>query len=169
MLATFVIGLREGLEAVLIVGIIAAFLRQRGRRDLLGRLWWGVVLAIGLCLAAGIGLQVLNANLPQRQQEQLETIVGFAAVGMVTYMVIWMQQHARDLKGELERAAEQALADASSWALVGMAFAAVLREGLETVVFLLATFQASQNAGLASLGAFLGIFVASILGSRINC
>jgi high-affinity iron transporter len=164
LLATFVIGLREGLEAALIVGIIAAFLRQRGRAALLGRVWWGVALAIVLCLAAGIGLQVLNASLPQRQQEQLETIVGIAAIGMVSYMIVWMQRHARELKHQLEQAAADALAHGSAWALVGMAFLAVMREGLETAVFLLATFQASQNAALASLGALLGILVAVVLG-----
>jgi high-affinity iron transporter len=164
MLATFVIGLREGLEAALIVGIIAAFLRQHGRRDLLGRVWGGVLLAATLCLAVAVALQLLNGSLPQQQQEQLETIVGVAAVAMVSYMVAWMQRHARDLKGQLERAAADALANGSSWALVVMAFAAVLREGLETAVFLLATFQASQNASLASLGAFLGIVVAAVLG-----
>ncbi len=164
MLATFVIGLREGLEAALIVGIIAAFLRQRGRADLLRPVWAGVALAILLCLAAGIGLQVLNANLPQQQQEQLETIVGVAAICMVSYMVFWMARHARELKHHLEAAAEDALASGSALALVGMAFVAVLREGLETAVFLLATFQASQNAKLASLGALLGILVAAALG-----
>src|SRR5215831_6166616 len=164
MLATFVIGLREGLEAALIVGIIAAFLRQRGRADLLGPVWAGVALAICLCLLAGVGLQVLNASLPQRQQEQLETIVGVAAIGMVSYMAVWMQGHARELKHQLERAVADAFASGSAWALVGMAFLAVLREGLETAVFLLATFQASQNAELASLGALLGILVAAALG-----
>ncbi len=164
MLATFVIGLREGLEAALIVGIIAAFLRQRGRADLLRPVWAGVGLAVLICLAAGIGLQVLNANLPQLQQEQLETIVGVAAICMVSYMVFWMTRHAPELKRHLEAATADALATGSAWALVGMAFLAVLREGLETAVFLLATFQASQNAELASVGALLGILVAALLG-----
>jgi high-affinity iron transporter len=102
--------------------------------------------------------------LPQQQQEQLETIVGLAAVAMVSYMVFWMQRHARELKGHLESAAAQAVAQASGWALVVMAFMAVLREGLETAVFLLATFQASQSAELASVGAVAGILVAAALG-----
>jgi high-affinity iron transporter len=164
VLATFVIGLREGLEAALIVGIVAAFVRKRGRQDLLSRVWWGVAIAIALCLVAAVGLQVLSANLPQQQQEGLETIVGFAAVAMVSYMVVWMQRHAREMRGQLEAAAASALATGSGWALVIMAFLAVLREGLETAVFLLATFQASENAWLASLGAFLGIVVAAVIG-----
>jgi high-affinity iron transporter len=164
VLATFVIGLREGLEAALIVGIVAAFVRKRGRQDLLSRVWWGVAIAIALCLVAAVGLQVLSANLPQQQQEGLETIVGFAAVAMVSYMVVWMQRHAREMRCQLEAAAASALATGSGWALVIMAFLAVLREGLETAVFLLATFQASEKAWLASLGAFLGIVVAAVIG-----
>ncbi len=102
MLPTFVIGLREGLEAALIVGIIAAFLRKQGRRDLLRWVFVGVGTAIGLCLAAGIALNVLSKDLPQRQQEGLETVIGVLAVGMVTYMVVWMKRNSRGLKGQLE-------------------------------------------------------------------
>ena len=164
MLATFVIGLREGLEAALIVGIIATFLRQRGRADLLARVWAGVGVAVVLCLAAAVGLQVLNAKLPAQQQEGLETLIGFVAVGMVSYMLIWMQTHARGLKRKLENATAEALVSGSAWALIGMAFAAVMREGIETAVFLLATFQASEDAVLASVGALLGILVSVALG-----
>ena len=164
MLATFVIGLREGLEAALIVGIIATFLRQRGRPDLLGRVWAGVAVAIALCLTVAVALQIVNAKLPATEQEALEAVIGFIAVGMVSYMLVWMQRHARGLKGKLERATADALATGSAFALVGMAFAAVMREGLETAVFLLATFQASENAVLASVGAVLGIAAAAGLG-----
>jgi len=164
VLATFVIGLREGLEAALIVGIIAAFLRARGGGWLLGRVWAGVGLAAALCLAVAVALQVVDARLPQQQQEALEAIVGLLAVGMVSYMIVWMQRHSRALKGQLEHAAAEALASGSGWALVFMAFAAVMREGLETAVFLLATFQASEDAALASIGAVLGIVVSAVLG-----
>ncbi len=167
MLATFVIGLREGLEAALIVGIIATFLRQRGRTDLLGRVWVGVGVAVALCVGAAVGLQILNAELPAKQQEGLETVIGLIAVGMVSYMFVWMQTHARGLKRKLENATAEALLTGSAWALVGMAFAAVMREGLETAVFLLATFQASDNAFLASIGALLGILVSVGLGAAL--
>jgi high-affinity iron transporter len=164
MLATFAIGLREGVEAALIVGIVAAFLQKRGRSDLLPSVWIGVTVAALLCLAVAIGLQLLNASLPQQQQEALETIVGAAAVAMVTYMILWMARHGRLLKGQIETAAADALVRGSAWALVAMAFAAVLREGLETAVFLLATVQASGNAGLATLGAVLGLVCAIAIG-----
>src|SRR3954453_23889584 len=102
MLATFVIGLREGLEAALIVGIVAAFLRQRGRLDLLRWVLAGVGAAVLLCAAAGVALHVLSRDLPQRQQEGLETVIAAIAVAMVTYLVVWMRRHSRQLKGQLE-------------------------------------------------------------------
>lgn len=167
MLPTFVIGLREGLEAALIVGIVAAFLRHQGRRDLLRWVFVGVASSVVLCLAVGIVLRVLSQNLPQRQQEGLETVIGAVAVGMVTYMVVWMRRHSRELKGQLEGAAADALANGSGWALVAMAFLAVLREGFETVVFLLAAFNESGSGSAAGLGAVLGIAVAVALGYGI--
>jgi high-affinity iron transporter len=167
VLPTFVIGLREGMEASLIVGIVAAFLGQQGRRDALRQVWIGVAIAVAICVAIGVALQIISSNLPQRQQEGLETVVGGIAVVMVTYMVLWMRKHARDLRGDLEQVAGSALAQGSAKALVLMAFLAVLREGFETVVFLLATFHASGNATLSWLGAVLGIVLAVILGYGI--
>ena len=167
MLATFVIGLREGLEASLIVGIVGAFLAHRGRADALRLVWAGVGVAIALCAAVAIGLQILSANLPERGQEALETVVSAAAVVLVTYMVVWMRRHARGMKKELESAAATALVEGTTWALVAMAFFAVLREGFETSVFLLAAFQASRDAIAAGLGALLGIVVAAGIGFGI--
>ncbi len=164
MLATFVIGLREGLEAALIVGIIAAFLNQEGSSRQLRYVWLGVGSALTICLAVGIVLQIISADLPQKQQEGLETVIGAVAVAMVTYMAIWMRRHSRDLKGQLEGAAGSALAHGSARALIAMAFLAVLREGLETAVFLLAAFNASGNGVTAGLGALLGVLVAVVLG-----
>ena len=97
MLPTFVIGLREGLEAALIIGIIAAFIGQQGRRDLLRWMYVGVATAVALCAAVGAGLEAASAELPQRQQEGLESVIGAIAVLMVTYMVVWMKRHSRDL------------------------------------------------------------------------
>jgi high-affinity iron transporter len=167
VLPTFVIGLREGLEAALIVGIIAAFLGQEGRRDALRQVWIGTSAAIAICIAIGAGLQVVSQNLPQQQQEGLETVVGAFAVAMVTYMIIFMRRHARDLKGDLEGAAASALASGSTRALVVMAFLAVLREGFETAVFLLATFRASGDATTSWLGAVIGIALAVAIGYGI--
>jgi len=167
VLATFVIGLREGLEAALVVGIVAAFLRQRGQLRAVRHVWTGVLAAAVLCAAGALALQAYSQGLPQRQQEQLETVVGLVAVAMVTYMIFWMTRHARSMKGDLERAADTALASGSSWALVAMAFLAVLREGLETSVFLLATFQNSRDNAQGALGAALGVVLAVALGYGI--
>jgi high-affinity iron transporter len=167
MLPTFVIGLREGVEASLIVGIVAAFLRQRGATREMRWVWAGVVVAIALCAAVAVVLEVVNNNLPQRQQEMMETVVALVAVAMVTSMVIWMARHARTLKGDLESRADAALEERSVFALVAMAFLAVLREGLETAVFLLAAFQASSNRAASSAGALLGILLAIVVGYLI--
>ena len=164
MLPTFVIGLREGLEAALIVGIIAAFLGRQGRRDAVRQVWVGVGIAVLICIGIAVALQLLERALPQRGQEALETVVGALAVVMVSAMIVWMRHHARAMKGELEGAAAAALARGSALALVVMAFLAVLREGFETSVFLLATFQASGNAVTAAIGAVVGVLAAVALG-----
>jgi high-affinity iron transporter len=167
VLPTFVIGLREGLEAALIVGIIAAFLGQQHRRDALRQVWVGTAAAVAICVGVAAALQVISSELPQRQQEGLETVVGALAVCMVTYMILFMRRHARGLKGALEGAAASALASGSARALVVMAFLAVLREGFETAVFLLATFQASGDATASWVGAVTGIVLAAAVGYGI--
>ena len=167
MLPTFVIGLREGVEAALIVGIVAAFLGQQGRQAALRQVFIGITVAVLICIGVGVALQLVSDDLPQRQQEGLETVVGAVAVVMVTYMVLWMRRHSRNLKHDLERQAASALATGTSKALVLMAFLAVLREGFETAVFLLATFHASGNATPSWEGALLGILLAVMLGYAI--
>jgi high-affinity iron transporter len=167
VLATFVIGLREGLEAALIVGIVAGFLRRRGDKAALRPMWAGVALAVLICVVVAVVLEVVSADLPQQEQEGLETVIGLVAVGMITYMIVWMRGHARTMRRELEAAAEGALARGSTWALVAMAFLAVLREGFETTVFLLAAFQSASSPITAGGGAALGILVAIGLGYGI--
>jgi high-affinity iron transporter len=162
----FVIGLREGVEAALIVGIIATFLHQQGRADAIRWMWAGVALAIALCLGVAVVLQLIDQDLPDRQQEAFEAVVGLVAVGMVTFMIVFMRRHARQLGGELRNSAASALAAGSAWGLVAMAFLAVMREGLETAVFLLAAFQASVGVSpvVAGLGAVSGVLVAALIG-----
>jgi high-affinity iron transporter len=165
VLPTFVIGLREGLEASLIVGIVAAFLGKQGRRDALRQVWVGVAAAVVLCLGIAIALKVATAELPQKEQEGLETVVGVLAIAMVTVMVVWMRKHARGMKRELEGAAASALATGSARALVAMAFLAVLREGFETAVFVVAVLQQPSGGGVwPSVGVFLGLAIAFGVG-----
>lgn len=162
MLATFVIGLREGLEAALIVGIVAAFLARNGRPLL--PMWVGVIAGIVLSAGVGVTLKLIESSLDQSAQEGMETVIGAVAVVFVTGMILWMATHARFLKKDLESSAQDALGNGSSRALVLMAFLAVLKEGIETSVFLLATFQASTSAPLAASGAVLGILVSIGIG-----
>ncbi len=164
MIPTFVITLREGVEASLIVGIIAAFLVKEGRQDAMRQMWLGVGIAIVLCTAVGVGLDLIGEQLPQKEQEGLETVIGVVAVAAVTYMIVWMRRHARSIKGTLEGEAASALATGSTFALVGMAFLAVLREGFETSVFLLAAFQDSTDTTAAGAGAVLGLIAAVAIG-----
>lgn len=164
MIPTFVITLREGVEAALIVGIIAAFLVKEGRRDALRRMWLGVAIAVALCVAVAVALEIVGQDLPQRQQEGLETVVGLIAVAAVTYMIVWMRCNARGIRATLEGDAASALAAGSTLALVAMAFLAVLREGLETSVFLLAAFQSSTDTAAAGAGAVLGLVAALAIG-----
>jgi len=163
---TFLIGLREGLEATLIVSIVAAFLKRNGRsvRPMLA----GVAVAVAISIAVGVALNLLSETLPQRQQEMLETVIGAIAVIFVTTMIIWMNRNASALKGELEREAQQAINAGGSLALAVMAFLAVLKEGFETAVFLLAAAQTSGTGrGWATLGGAVGIAVAIGIGVGI--
>ncbi|MCB8876465.1 iron uptake transporter permease EfeU [Acidisoma silvae] len=162
MLATFVIGLREGLEAALIVGIIAAFLRNNRRS--LTAMWAGVGLAVILSILVGVGLDLVEQALPQAAQEGMESVIGAIAIFFVTGMIAWMNKHARSMKRELEAQAAEALSQTSAFALSAMAFLAVLKEGFETAVFLLATFSAAQSAVLAATGAMLGVALAVVIG-----
>jgi high-affinity iron transporter len=167
VLPTFVIGLREGLEASLIVGIIAAFLIQRDERRALRPMWIGVALALGICFAIAVVLRIVGQSLPTRQREGLEGSLALVAVGGVSYMIVWMRRHARELKGQLETHAEHALLTGSVLALVGMAFLAVIREGLETAIFLLAAFDSSADPFATGMGALIGVVVAVGLGWAI--
>ncbi len=167
MLPTFVITLREGLEASLIVGIVAAFLVKEGRRDQLSRMWLGVGAAVTLCLVVAVALRLTEHALPQQEQEGLEAVIAVVAVGMVSYMIVWMSRHARDLKGALTGQASRALAAGSATAFVVMAFLAVMREGLETTVFLLAVFNDADDTVSAGGGAILGLLVALVIGYGI--
>lgn len=166
MLAAFLIMVREGLEAALIVVIIVAYLKKTNRLDLLRPMWIGVALAVLLCLTAGLALHIVNGELPQAKQELLESLVGFAAVIVLTWMIFWMRRAGQRIKGELEAKIDSAAAiempGAAAKALIAMAFFAVLREGLESALFLLAAFQ--QGGAAAGIGAVLGLAAAVGLG-----
>lgn len=168
MLVPFLIMLREGIEAALIVGIVAGYLRQSGRGGLMPAVWVGVFLGVALSLLVGAGLLLTAAEFPQKQQEFFEGIVGLLAVGLLTSMVFWMRSAASQIKGDLHSGVEKALrhGEGQGWALIGMVFLAVAREGLESVFFLLAIFQQS-SAWQTPVGALAGIALAVAVGYGI--
>lgn len=168
MLAPFLIMLREGIEAALITGIIAAYLRQTGRSAWLPAVWVGVFLAVAVSLFIGAALQMVSAEFPQKMQELFEAAVGAIAVIVLTWMVFWMRRAAHSIKGVLHESIDTALATSSGagWALIGMVFFAVAREGLESIFFLLAIFQQSTGPA-APLAALAGILVAIAIGFAI--
>ncbi len=165
MLVAFLIMLREGLEAALIVGIVASYLKQTGRSQWLPAIWTGIALACLLCLGTGLLLDLVSAEFPQRQQELFEAVVGLIAVGILTSMVFWMKKAGHSIKAHLHDSIDDALRPGARQgvALVGMVFFAVAREGLEAVFFLLAVFQQSSGPGPA-IGATAGLLAAAVIG-----
>ncbi|STS89665.1 Ferrous iron transport permease EfeU [Klebsiella variicola] len=166
MFVPFLIMLREGLEAALIVSLIASYLKRTQRGNWIGVMWIGVILAAALCLGLGIFINETTGEFPQREQELFEGIVAVIAVVILTWMVFWMRNVSRNVKQQLEQAVDKALQRGNhhGWALVMMVFFAVAREGLESVFFLLAAFQ--QDVGIwPPLGALLGLATAIVLAS----
>src|SRR5262249_33541063 len=135
--------------------------------DALRQMWIGVAGAAVLCLIVAIVLVTLSRELPSKAQEGLETVIGAFAVTMVTFMIVWMTEHSRGMKRELEGAPSAAVARGSAGALVTMAFLAVLREGFETSVFLVAVLKNTTSAAAGAAGAVIGIAVAVGIGYGI--
>ncbi|ABS49164.1 MULTISPECIES: iron uptake transporter permease EfeU [Yersinia pseudotuberculosis complex] len=168
MFVPFLIMFREGLEAALIVSLIASYLKRTQRGQWMGAVWVGVVVAVVLCLAIGIFINETTGEFPQKQQELFEGIIAVVAVCILTYMVFWMRKVSKSVKVHLEGAIDNALNSGrgQGWALVAMVFFAVAREGLESVFFLLAAFQQDVGIG-APIGAILGLVCAILVGMAI--
>ncbi|CAB4772494.1 unannotated protein [freshwater metagenome] len=166
MLSTFIIALREGLEAALIVGILVAYIVRTDRRHLLKALWGGVSVAIAASLALGGILSFTSAELSTRGEELFAGLTSFIAVALVTWMVFWMKRTARTLRDELHGKVDSAVMTGPiSLALV--AFFAVLREGLETALFIYTNFKTVGAASSATIGLILGLALAVALGYLI--
>jgi high-affinity iron transporter len=168
LFVAFLIMLREGIEAALIVGIIAGYLKQTGREQALPGVWLGVGLACVVCLALGIALNAGGTEFPQRAQELFEGSVALLAAAMLLSMVLWMGKAARSIKTQLRAQVDAALRpdDRRDLALACMAFLAVGREGLESVFFLIASVQQDVGMGVP-IGAALGLIGALGFGIGI--
>jgi high-affinity iron transporter len=167
MIPTFFLMLREGLEAALIVGIISAYLVRIGRRDALPWVVAGVLAAVGVSVVAGIAVVSTVGRLPLVVQETLEGLAAVAAVVVLTWMLFWMRRQGRAMKGELERGVDEALGDGRTLALVGLSFIAVIREGLETVLFLIALVSSEGSSASLLVGGLLGLATAVAVGVAI--
>jgi high-affinity iron transporter len=164
VLATFLIGLREGLEAALVVGILVAYLNRLARRDVLPRLWAGIGLAVALALGIGAILTFGAYALTFEAQELIGGLLSLLTVAMVTWMIFWMQKTARTLKRSLEGGLDRALSVGGAWAIVAIGFISVAREGIETTLLLWSMVQSFGDAPAALLGAVLGLGVSVALG-----
>ncbi|MCW2710792.1 MAG: high-affinity Fe2+/Pb2+ permease [Marmoricola sp.] len=166
-LGNYLIGLREGLEASLVVVILIAYLVKTQRRHLLPRIWAGVAVAVVISLAFGALLTYGPQRLTFEAKEAIGGVLSIVAVGFVTWMVFWMARHARGLSGELRGRLDTA-AEAGRASLAFVALLAVGREGLETALFLWAATQAATNSDGSTatplVGALLGILTAVAMG-----
>ncbi|KJS55429.1 iron uptake transporter permease EfeU [Streptomyces rubellomurinus] len=163
MFGNYLIGLREGLEASLVVCILIAYLVKTGRRDKLPPVWTGVLTAVVLSMAFGAVLQFGSSQLTFEAQEALGGSLSIISVGLVTWMVFWMRRTARHLKTELHGKLDAAIAMGTT-ALVVTAFLAVGREGLETALFIWTAVQATEDGWNPLVGAALGLLTSVVLG-----
>jgi len=156
-LPSFLITFREALEAALIVTIMITYLRKIGKEDLNKYAYFGTGAALLVSLIAGIILQVFYGGLGKVASELFEGIASLTAVAVLTSMIFWMTKHSKEIKGEMETRINQAVTQGELYGITALAFVAVAREGLETVLFLSTTFVQDQTGTL--LGAVLGILV----------
>ena len=158
-------GLREGVEAALIVSIILAYLYRTGNGQHATKVWIGTGIAIALSAVIGFGIFATVGAFEEPYEQIFEGTVMLVAAGVVTWMLFWMRRQAGSVKGELQAAVDRALDDGGAWGLAFLAFTAVIREGVETALFL-AGQATSAEAGALSvlLGALVGLGIAVVIG-----
>ena len=161
-------GLREGVEAALIVSIVLAYLAKTGNQRHFGRIWIGTSAAVVLSAIVGLVLWVTVRGFEEPAEQVFEGLTMLLAAGVVTWMLFWMRRTSANIRGELHAGIDRALTEGGAWALSLLAFAAVIREGVETSIFLLAQATAASRADDAATstlaGALVGLLVAVALG-----
>ena len=165
LLSGLLTGLREGVEAALIVAIICAYLAKTGHSQYFPKVFQGAGLAIVLSAVFGIGLYLTVGSFQEPYEQLFEAVTLLLAAGVVTWMLFWMRRQAASVKGELQAAVDRALDDGSVAALATLAFIAVIREGVETALFLTGqAASADQGAIWILVGALVGLAIAALLG-----
>lgn len=163
MFANYLIGFREGLEAALIVAIRVGYLVRTNNLRALGRLWVGVAAAIGNSIVLGFALIFVDESLSERAAEAFAGVTSLLAVGLITWMIFWMAFHSRHIKTHLHGEVDKAL-NKRTTAVALVASLAVVREGLETALFLYAGIKSSGATSIPLIGAVLGLATAVVLG-----
>jgi high-affinity iron transporter len=172
LIAGLMTGLREGVEAALIVSIILAYLSQTGNRRHFSKIWIGTVAAVVVSLLIGIGLFVTVGGFEEPYEQLFEASTMILATAVLTWMLFWMRRQARSVKGELQAAVDRVLTEGSAWGLAVLAFTAVIREGVETSLFLVGQVNAAAAEGAGGelgtlLGALIGLAIAVAIGWMI--
>ncbi len=160
MIAGTLVTIREGLEAFLIVGILLGYLTKIKRAQFKAHVWIGTAAALSVSALLAILFQYMAFQFEGRSAEIFEAVVALLAVGVLTWMVLWMQRQSRGIKGELEQKTDEAISSGQAFALGSLAFVSILREGVETALFLSAMLVTSRDMQLLS-GALLGLVIAA--------
>jgi high-affinity iron transporter len=162
--ASFLITLREGLEIAIVLAILIAYLVKSNRASETVAVWRGAGLAAGLCLIGGIAFHVFVGEFEGKAEQFIEGTIAIAAASVLTWMIFWMRKNSRGLGAELRAQVDRA---DTHTALATIAFVAVLREGLETVLFLISAETASASGSSVVIGGLLGLIVAAVLGRLV--
>ena len=158
-------GLREGVEAALIVSIVLAYLAKTGNVRHFGKIWLGAGAAVVLSVAVGVVLFVTVGGFTGSTEQIFEGVAMLLATGVVTWMLFWMRRTAANIKGQLHAAVDRSLTEGSIWGLSILAFTAVIREGIETALFLMGQATAAgTQAASTLLGAIIGLLIAVGIG-----
>ena len=158
-------GLREGVEAALIVSIILAYLANTGNQRHFGKIWLGAIAAIAVSVVMGLVLFVTIGGLEEPAEQIFEGFAMLVAAGVVTWMLFWMRRTAANIKGELQAGVDRALSEGGVFGLAVLAFTAVIREGIETALFLMGQATAAGTAASSTLiGALIGLLIAVAIG-----
>lgn len=165
LLTGLLTGLREGVEAALIVSIVLAYLAKTGNSRHFGKIWLGTALAIAVSIAIGVTLFVTIGGFEGTSELIFEGVAMTIAAGVVTWMLFWMRRTAANIRGELQARVDRSLTDGSIFGLTILAFTAVIREGIETALFLLGQATAAGTAASSTLvGALIGLLIAVLIG-----